>query len=254
MMETKPFKLIIFDIDNTLIYRSPRPAEVLLEFVQEKGLPTYPDALQRGERRNFAYYADGQADEERASFGEVYFRRSYVAALLQAMCTADEVEHWLDEALAHLDETPRVTHCPDSVREMVQLLYEVGYHLAAISNRDGDLRPLLTTYGLSKYFIFALSGGRAGVYKPDPEIFCIALRTLGVAPAAAVAIGDSYDADVVGARRANITPILLDPNDIFPEAHCRRIKGMEELVPWLVPSIPDQWRFNVVKLRRESSL
>jgi putative hydrolase of the HAD superfamily len=240
MMETKPFKLIIFDIDNTLIYRSPRPAEVLLEFAREKGLPTCPDALQRGERRNFAYYANGQADEERVVFGEAYFRRSYVAALLRAMCTSDEVECWLDEALTHLDEVPRVTHCPDRVCEVMQSLYKAGYHLAAVSNRDGDLRPLLATHGLSKYFIFALSGGRAGVYKPDPEIFFIVLRTLGVAPAAAVAIGDSYDADVVGAQRANITPVLLDPNDIFPEVRCRRIKGLDELIPWLIPSFPDQ--------------
>jgi putative hydrolase of the HAD superfamily len=236
MTRTRPFKVIIFDIDNTLIYRSPRPVETLLAFAQEKGLAIYPDAAKRGERRNFAYYADGQADEERALFGSAFFRRNYVAALLRAMCATSDVTPWLDEAVSCLERTRCVVRCPDPVRQVVRRLYEAGYHLVALSNRDGDLRPLLTTHGLCAYFTFTLSGGQAGVFKPDPEIFNIALRTLGVAPAATLAIGDSYDADIVGAQKAGITAVLLDPTDIFPEAGCRRIRSLDELMTWLVPS------------------
>jgi putative hydrolase of the HAD superfamily len=238
--QARPFKVIIFDIDNTLIYRLPRPAETLLAFAREKGLPTHPDALQRGERRNFAYYADGQADEERALYGSEQFRRNYSAALLRAMCATDDVTPWLDEALTRLVETPRIESCPDQTRQVVRQLYEAGYHLAAVSNRDGDLRPLLAAHGLSTYFTFTLSGGRAGVYKPNPEIFQIALQTLGVSPAAALAVGDSYDADIVGAQQADITAVLLDPIGIFPEARCRVIKSLDELIPWLIPSQDDE--------------
>jgi len=236
MAQKRPFKVIIFDIDNTLIYRAPRPTETLLTFAQEKRLPMCLDALQRGERCNFAYYADGQADKERALFGYHYFLRHYVATLLQALCPAADVTPWLDEAVERFLETPRTAYCPAEVRTVVRRLYEVGYHLAAISNRDGDLRPLLAQYGLDEYFTFTLSGGRAGVYKPDPEIFRIALRTLGVAPAATLSIGDSYAADVVGAQAAGITGALLDPLGIFPEAQCRVIKTLDELIPWLVES------------------
>jgi HAD superfamily hydrolase (TIGR01549 family) len=242
MVWIRPFKVIILDIDNTLIYNLPRPVETLLAFAQEKGLPMRSDALQRGERRSFAYYANGQADEERALFGYTHFRQSYVEALLQAICVTDDIASWLSEAVARLTETPRVAHCPDQVRRVVRMLYEAGYHLVAVSNREGDLRPLLAAHGLSAHFAFALSGGRAGVYKPDPEIFCIAMRTLGVAPAATLAIGDSYDADVVGAQQAGITPVLLDPMGIFPEARCRTIKCLDELIPWLIPSHSDQAR------------
>jgi len=234
MIKTRLFKVIIFDVDNTLIYRSPRPAETLLAFARENGLPTYPDALQWGERRNYLYYAGGQADEERALLGLTRFRQNYVAALLQAMCTLDDISPWLDEAVARLAETPRIEHCPDHVRHVVHRLFEAGHHLVAISNRDDDLRPLLAAHGLSEYFTFTLSGGRAGVYKPDPEIFRIALNTLGVAPAATLAIGDSYDADILGAQQAGITGVLLDPLGIFPEAQCRTIRSLDELIPWLI--------------------
>jgi putative hydrolase of the HAD superfamily len=235
MATTRPFKVIIFDVDNTLIYRSPRPVQTLLAFAQEKGLATYPDAANRGERRNFAYYADGQADEERALFGSAYFRRNYVAALLQAMCTTSDITPWLDEAVSCLERTRCVVHCPDQVRRVVRRLCEAGYHLVALSNRDGDLRPLLAHHGLCAFFVFTLSGGQAGVFKPDPEIFQLAVRTLGVAPAATLAVGDSYDADIVGAQKAGITAVLLDPSGIFPEAECRTIRSLDELISWLVP-------------------
>jgi len=241
------FKVIIFDIDNTLIYCLPRPAQTLLDFAVEQGLPVYPDALQRGERRNFAYYADGQADEERALFGESYFRRNYVKALLQAMCPStalrtgpsDDFTPWLDQAVARLDGTPRVIQCPRLVQKVVRSLHKAGYHLVALSNREGDLHPLLAAHGLDSYFGFTLSAGQAGIYKPNPEIFGIALRALGVSPSATLAVGDSYDADVVGAQRAGITAVLLDPMGIFPDAPCLTIQRLDQLVHWLITAQGD---------------
>jgi HAD superfamily hydrolase (TIGR01549 family) len=234
----RPFKVIIFDVDNTLIYRLPRPAEVLLAFAQEQGLSTYPDALQRGERRNYLYYADGQADEERMLYGTSRFQRNYVAALLQAMCQ-EGVTPWLDGAVKRLISTPRDEHCPEDVLRVVQRLYEEQYHLVAISNRDGDLRPVLAAHGLGPYFAFTLSGGRAGVYKPNAEIFRIVLKTLGISATAAVTVGDSYHADIVGAQQVGITGVLLDPLGIFPEAQCRVIQRLDELLPWLIQSGAD---------------
>ena len=234
MSKTRPFKLIIFDIDNTLIYHLPRPIQILLAFAQEKKLPTHPDALQRGERRSYIYYAAGQADKERMLLGQARSRRNLVSALLEAMCTSRDITHCVDEAMERLIETPRTEQCPEEIRQIVRTLSGAGYHLAAISNRDGDLRPLLATHGLSEHFSFTLSGGRAGVYKPNPAIFRIALNTLGVAPAAALAIGDSYEADVIGAQQAGVTAVLLDPLGIFPEARCRTIESLNELIPWLI--------------------
>ena len=50
-----------------------------------------------------------------------------------------------------------------------------------------------------------------GVEKPDPRIFAIALERLGLAPADGLYVGDIYEVDVIGARRAGLDVILLDP-------------------------------------------
>ena len=51
----------------------------------------------------------------------------------------------------------------------------------------------------------------AGFEKPDPRIFLPALDALQVAPAEALYVGDLYEVDVVGARRAGMAAVLLDP-------------------------------------------
>lgn len=54
-----------------------------------------------------------------------------------------------------------------------------------------------------------VSADTVRAYKPHREVFDEALRLSGCAPDEAVHIGDSYDTDVMGARRAGIRPVLL---------------------------------------------
>jgi hypothetical protein len=42
-------------------------------------------------------------------------------------------------------------------------------------------------------------------------------------------VGDNYFADVIGSRRAGLTPILYDAQGIFPDADCATIKTFDEL-------------------------
>ena len=51
----------------------------------------------------------------------------------------------------------------------------------------------------------------AGVSKPEPEIFWIALNALRVGAEDAVMVGDSWDADVIGARRCGMRAIWFNP-------------------------------------------
>jgi putative hydrolase of the HAD superfamily len=66
-------------------------------------------------------------------------------------------------------------------------------------------------------------------FKPEPEIFGHALRRLNLTAQEALYVGDNYYADVVGARRAGLRPVLYDPRGIFPEPGCETIKSFDEL-------------------------
>ena len=48
-------------------------------------------------------------------------------------------------------------------------------------------------------------------------------------PSEAAYVGDNYFADVVGARAAGLTPVLLDPRGIFDDPECAVIHSFTEL-------------------------
>jgi HAD superfamily hydrolase (TIGR01509 family) len=64
---------------------------------------------------------------------------------------------------------------------------------------------------LAAYVDALVVSEEAGVSKPDPAIFTLALKALRVEPAEAVMVGDSWSADVVGARAAGIRPVWFNP-------------------------------------------
>ena len=69
-----------------------------------------------------------------------------------------------------------------------------------------------------------------GVEKPDPRIFHLALKELGVKPGEAVHVGDFYQVDVLGARKAGLREgILIDPYGDWEEADCPRIPSVAHL-------------------------
>ena len=81
---------------------------------------------------------------------------------------------------------------------------------------------------LSKYFDFFISAAEAGVCKPAPEIFLKAAHRAGVRPNDILHIGDSAQADVLGALNAGCRAIWFNhkrlpwPGGQTPQAviHC----------------------------------
>jgi HAD superfamily hydrolase (TIGR01549 family) len=69
----------------------------------------------------------------------------------------------------------------------------------------------LRTCGLDPLIDALIVSERAGVSKPDPAIFAAALDRLQCRPDEAVMIGDSWAADIIGARAAGIRPIWFNP-------------------------------------------
>jgi putative hydrolase of the HAD superfamily len=101
--------------------------------------------------------------------------------------------------------------------------------MAVISNRDKPFHELLQKIGISGYFSYSLAAGEVNSYKPDPGVFKHALEQTGMSADESVYVGDNYFADIVGALRAGLKPVLYDPNIIFPEINCAAIRSFDEL-------------------------
>jgi putative hydrolase of the HAD superfamily len=122
----------------------------------------------------------------------------------------------------------------DGTREGLASLHRAGYFVACISNADGTVERLLESVGLLHHLAFVVDSGKVGIEKPDPRIFELALRQAGMRPDESLYVGDLYPVDVVGARAAGLTPVLLDPLGRYGERDCRTAPNVAALCRELV--------------------
>jgi HAD superfamily hydrolase (TIGR01549 family) len=234
MNSNHPIKAVFFDLDGTLRHSVPTGGEVFTDFVITLGLSVTQEDRKRALRWEHMYWANSPdlRDDLLAHSGESenfwieYSRRRLVAL----GASPDLAIEYAPKVSMHMgSEYKPESVTPDDVRRALVQLKQDGYLMAVLSNRDKPFQDTLDTHNLSQFFDFSFAGGEVDAYKPDPRFFEHALQRAGVAAQESVYVGDNYFADVIGSSRAGLTPILYDPEGIFPEADCATIKTFDEL-------------------------
>lgn len=112
-------------------------------------------------------------------------------------------------------------------------LSAVGQRVAvhALANWDQHLDKVLVRAGLRHLIGDAASSEQLGAEKPARACFDAFLKRNALEPAEVVYVGNEYVADVVGAREAGLTPILVDRTNRLPYADCLRVKSLLDLTP-----------------------
>lgn len=119
---------------------------------------------------------------------------------------------------------------PEETHTVLSGLREGGFTLGVVSNRDNPYHEQIDEMGIGDYFHFSLAAGEVNSWKPEPGIFFAALERADASAQQALYIGDNYFADVVGARRAGLQPVLYDPKGLFHEPGCPVIVSFEDLI------------------------
>lgn len=115
------------------------------------------------------------------------------------------------------------------VPQALERMQRRGLTLAVVSNSDGTCAQSLDEAGLLRHLSFVIDSAEVGVEKPDPRIFEIAIDRGGATPQRTLYVGDLYHADVIGARRAGLHALLLDPYGDWPELDCERATDLTEV-------------------------
>jgi putative hydrolase of the HAD superfamily len=84
--------------------------------------------------------------------------------------------------------------------------------------------------GLASAFDLMIDSTEVGVEKPDGGIFALTLQRLGVAPGAALHVGDFFHIDVVGARAAGLHAWLIDSAGLYEGYDCPRFPDLTGVV------------------------
>jgi putative hydrolase of the HAD superfamily len=84
--------------------------------------------------------------------------------------------------------------------------------LAVVSNNvSREQREKIRTCRFETYLDAVIISEEVSVAKPDPAIFRLALEMLGTTAEESVMVGDSWQADVAGARGAGIRAVWFNP-------------------------------------------
>lgn len=118
-------------------------------------------------------------------------------------------------------------------------LSAAGYRLHVLSNNSSILTWQLSSLGITEVFDTVTWSEEAGVEKPDRRIFEIGLRRISARPDEVVYVGDSFEADVVGAQGAGIVPIHADYHGTSPTGEHLKIAALTDL-PTLLDGDPSE--------------
>lgn len=125
----------------------------------------------------------------------------------------------------------------DGLHEVLTELRTRGYTLHVLSNNSSILPLQLELLGITGYFETISWSEEMGVEKPDRRIFEMALERIGAQPDEVVYVGDSLEADVLGAESAGILPIHADHRRRRPDGGHLRVESLPELLD-LLPPLP----------------
>jgi putative hydrolase of the HAD superfamily len=99
------------------------------------------------------------------------------------------------------------------------------------NNLLAEQREKITVCGLDAFVDALVVSEEAGVAKPDPAIFTLALDRLRCRADEAVMIGDSWSADIAGARAAGIRAIWFNRSGAAPPEIDRSIAELRAFEP-----------------------
>jgi putative hydrolase of the HAD superfamily len=171
---------------------------------------------------------------------EAHWAEAWTDYLQTYVAACGVPEDWQEEAHRHIDsEFADAALWDDPVPgsgDGLRALADTGVRLGVISNADGMMASRLAGLGLCQVgpgegveVECVVDSGAVGIMKPDPRIFRAALDLLALDPEDVWYVGDMPAIDVVGARRAGIRPVLMDPLGLHGEAGYQSVSSLTAL-------------------------
>jgi putative hydrolase of the HAD superfamily len=221
---------VFFDLDHTLWDFDRNSALTFHKIFQTNGVGVgLDDFLQCYAPINLAFwklYRNGKILPSELRFQRL---KSTFDALQYTI--SDEGIHLLTEQ--YMEHLCTFNHLLPHAMDILEYL-RPKYSLHIITNGFQEIQDKkLRNAGIRHYFDHVVDSEMAGVKKPDPKIYQLALKMAGVSPQNAIMIGDSLEADVIGARAQGIYALHFNVHGDPAHQYCDMIYGLHEIKSYL---------------------
>jgi putative hydrolase of the HAD superfamily len=197
-----------------------------------EGIPPTDDALQRAwDAADRWFWEEYHRPDNDTWTNDERIRRTWRhhhGLMLRELGVDDPELRLVDAVIAAYNQTDNWRPFPD-VAPSLDALRRPGRTVGVVSDWSTHLPTLLDALDLRRRLDFVLVSALAGTAKPSARLYHQALDTAGVAPHEALMVGDSYAADVLGARAAGMDAVLLDRQGSHPPVDVPVIRSLAEL-------------------------
>ena len=232
-----PIQAVLFDMFDTLMLIKKNHA-----FYSPSLKRAYTVLVEDGVNVEFAVFRDAYIKsrdalylEADARLEEPHFNMRIANALKSLGYSFDANSETVAEATnAFCEEFMKYVRIDAAARATLRQLHK-RYKLGIVSNFaiPECVDELLKKYGLHKLFDVVVVSAAVNKRKPSPEIFQKALKKIGITAENTVFVGDTADADIIGAKATGMKTIFIERR-VQKEAEraCpdQTIKSLSELI------------------------
>lgn len=222
---------IFFDAGGTIIFPN---VEVLCDVAYNFGHSLSPSDFLKAFSETIFYF-DNLFKKEGPKDNTVFY--NLIPFSLKKLGILEEEGVKIREKMREREKDLIWTYTLPEIKEGLEILKSHGYRLSVISNSNGTVEEQIKRAGLRKYFERVYDSGIIGMEKPEPGIFHYVLSDMNLSPTDVIYIGDIVMIDILGANRAKIGAVHLDPLNLYYEWKGIHMKNIYEVAKKIIEGI-----------------
>lgn len=202
---------VFFDLDHTL-WDFDRNSGLAFATIFEKNqiqvdLQEFLEIYMPINFQYWKWYREERVTKNQLRYGR--FKKTFDA--LNIKVTDDTIDKLSEDYIEHL---PDHNYLFDGTIELLDYLKQ-HYKLHIITNGFEEVQTKkLKNSKIAAYFDTVTTSEAAGVKKPNPRIFEVALKAALTTPEKSMMIGDTYEADILGAEGVNMKTICYNYHNL----------------------------------------
>ncbi|MGP1991070.1 YjjG family noncanonical pyrimidine nucleotidase [Zobellia laminariae] len=221
---------VFFDLDHTLWDFEKNSALTFEKIFQDNNIEVaLPDFLEVYIPANFAFwklFREGKITKEALR----YERLKSVFDDLKYQVSDENINNLSEDYITHLSSFNHLFLNAISILDYLK----PNYKLHIITNGFQEVQgKKLKNSNIHGYFDQIIDSEMAGVKKPDPIIFNLALNRANARPETSLMIGDNLEADILGAQAAGYHALHFNAHQGPKHDFCQIIDDLDEIKSFL---------------------
>jgi len=205
------YSCVLFDLDQTLLLRTPTIPQKLSQLLGELKIGRTMDQIDKAFAECEFWIGEQTRIENQTGIrmSDDEFLAKMIAVYQKNLALPEDSISPIQTLLCG-QYAKTYSLMPDALN-VLAVLKEKGVKLGIVSNNYKTIHKTLSEFGLSTFFDCIVISKEVGLQKPNPEIILLACKLCGVEPSQAIYVGD-HPFDIICAHDAGASAAWLPPS------------------------------------------